>query len=85
MSREAARSEARQGMLRSAGVVSAAVAVSRITGVMRESVLSALFGASATFDAYVLGYRIPNLARDLFADGALAAAFVPPFTRYLAT
>jgi putative peptidoglycan lipid II flippase len=78
-------SAARHGMLRSAGVVSVAVAISRVTGLMRESVLSGLFGASATFDAYVLGYRIPNLARDLFADGALSAAFVPTFTRYLAT
>jgi len=73
------------GILRSAGVVSAAIAVSRVTGLLRESVLGWLFGASAVFDAYVLGYRIPNLARDLFAEGALASAFVPTFTRYLAT
>ncbi len=66
-------------------MVSAAVAVSRVTGLVRESVLGWLFGASATFDAYVLGYRIPNLARDLFAEGALASAFVPTFTRSLAT
>jgi putative peptidoglycan lipid II flippase len=74
-----------RGLLRSAGVISAAVLVSRITGLLRESVLSWLFGASAIFDAYVLGYRIPNLARDLFAEGALASAFVPTFTRYLST
>jgi putative peptidoglycan lipid II flippase len=77
--------KARPGLLKSAGIVSAAVLVSRITGLARESVLSALFGAGATFDAYVLGYRIPNLARDLFAEGALASAFVPTFSRYLAT
>jgi putative peptidoglycan lipid II flippase len=59
--------------------------VSRVTGFLRETVLSWLFGAGATFDAYVLGYRIPNLARDLFAEGALASAFVPTFSRYLAT
>src|SRR5205085_2867390 len=41
--------------------------------------------AGAVFDAYVLGYRIPNLARDLFAEGALSSAFVPTFTRYLST
>ncbi len=50
---------------------------------MRESVLSWLFGAGAVYDAYVLGYRIPNLARELFAEGALSFAFVPTFTRYL--
>src|SRR5579863_6020978 len=71
--------------MRSAGIVSAAIAVSRITGLVRESVLSWLFGAGATYDAYVLGYRIPNLARELFAEGALSSAFVPTFSRYLAT
>ena len=52
---------------------------------MRESVLSWLFGAGAIYDAYVLGFRIPNLARELFAEGALSSAFVPTFTRYLTT
>ena len=78
-------SERPAGLLRSAGIISLAVAASRVTGLVRESVLSGLFGAGAMFDAYVLGYRIPNLARDLFAEGALASAFVPTFTRYLAT
>ncbi len=73
------------GLLRSAGVASIAISASRVTGLVRESVLSWLFGASATYDAYVVGYRIPNLARDLFAEGAFASAFVPAFTRYLAT
>ncbi len=73
------------GLIRSAGIVSAAITVSRITGLVRESVLSWLFGAGATFDAYVLGYRIPNLARELFAEGALSSALVPTFTRYLST
>ena len=73
------------GLLKSAGIVSAGVMTSRITGLVRESVLGWLFGAGATYDAYVLGYRIPNLARELFAEGALSSAFVPTFTRYLAT
>jgi len=72
-------------LLKSAGIISAAVVASRITGLIRESVLSWMFGAGATFDAYVLGYRIPTLARELFAEGALSSAFVPTFTRYLAT
>jgi putative peptidoglycan lipid II flippase len=72
-------------LLKSAGIISLAVATSRITGLFRESVLGWLFGASATFDAYVLGYRVPNLARDLFAEGSLSSAFVPTFSRYLAT
>ncbi len=73
------------GIFRSAGIISAAVAVSRLTGLVRESVLSWLLGAGATFDAYAVGYRLANLARDLFADGALSSAFVPTFTRYLTT
>jgi putative peptidoglycan lipid II flippase len=73
------------GLVKSAGIVSASITISRITGLLRESVLSGLFGAGATYDAYVLGYRIPNLARELFAEGALSFAFVPTFTRYLAT
>ena len=71
--------------LRSAGVVSAAVVLSRITGVVREMVMARLFGAGAVYDAFLLGFRIPNLTRNLFAEGALSSAFVPTFTRYLST
>ncbi len=74
-----------KGLLQSAGVVSAAIGFSRITGFARETVLGWLLGAGAVFDAYVLGYRVPNLARDLFAEGALASAFVPAFTKALAS
>ena len=73
------------GLLRSAGAVSAAVAGSRITGMAREMILARLFGAGEIFDAYLLGFRIPNLARNLFAEGALSAAFVPIFSQYLET
>ena len=81
----APRPASRESFLKSAGITSAAIAVSRITGLVRESVLGWLFGASATFDAYAVGYRVANLARDLFAEGALSSAFVPTFTRYLTT
>jgi putative peptidoglycan lipid II flippase len=69
---------------RSAGIVSIAVFMSRITGLMRESVMARLFGAGLVYDAFMLGFRIPNLTRDLFAEGALSSAFVPTFTDYLA-
>ena len=59
--------------------------LSRITGLVREMVMARLFGAGAVYDAFLLGFRIPNLTRDLFAEGALSSAFVPIFTRYLAT
>jgi putative peptidoglycan lipid II flippase len=71
-------------IVRSAGVVSIAIALSRVTGLLREAVMSSLFGAGAIYDAFVVGFRIPNLTRDLFAEGALSSAFVPVFSRYLA-
>ena len=57
---------------------------SRVLGLVRDQVLSYYFGASDAMDAYRVGFRFPNLFRDLFAEGAMSAAFVPTFTRYLA-
>lgn len=70
-------------VVRSAGVASAAIGMSRVTGLVREIVMARLFGASLAYDAFLLGFRIPNLTRDLFAEGALSSAFVPTFTEYL--
>src|SRR3954470_1841750 len=50
---------------------------------IREMVMARLIGAGEIYDAFLLGMRIPNLARNLFAEGALSAAFVPIFTQYL--
>ncbi len=72
-------------IVRSAGIVSAAVLTSRISGVAREIVMARLFGAGQVYDAFLLGFRIPNLTRDLFAEGALSSAFIPTFSQYLAT
>ena len=58
---------------------------SRVLGLVREQVLASLFGASSATDAYNVAFRIPNLLRDLFAEGAMSAAFVPTFTRRLTT
>jgi putative peptidoglycan lipid II flippase len=63
--------------------MSFAVALSRVTGLVREMVMSRLFGASMPYDAFRIGFQIPNLTRDLFAEGALSSAFVPVFTDYL--
>lgn len=59
------------------------MALSRITGLVREMVMARLFGAGQVYDAFLLGFRIPNLTRDLFAEGALSSAFVPVFTQHL--
>jgi len=66
-------------------MVSVAMAMSRVTGLVREIVMARLFGAGFVYDAFLLGFRIPNLTRDLFAEGALSSAFVPIFTQTLAT
>src|SRR6266404_5082954 len=68
---------------RSARTVSLAVLGSRVLGLVREQVLAALFGANREFDAFVTAFRIPNLLRDLFAEGALSAAFVTTFSQKL--
>jgi putative peptidoglycan lipid II flippase len=70
-------------IIRSAGVVSLAVLGSRLTGLLREIAMARLFGAGMSYDAFLLAFRIPNLTRDLFAEGALSSAFVPTFTEYL--
>jgi len=74
-----------ENVVRSAGVVSAAVLLSRLTGLAREIAMARLFGAGVIYDAFVIGFRIPNLMRDLFAEGALSSAFVPTFASYLLT
>jgi putative peptidoglycan lipid II flippase len=66
---------------RAAGLVSAMTLVSRVLGLVREVVFAALLGAGYHSDAFRIGFRIPNLLRDLFAEGALSAAFVPTYAR----
>src|SRR5213593_3480940 len=65
---------------RRAGVVGAATLLSRVLGLVREQVMAALFGAGFATDAFNVAFRIPNLLRDLFAEGAMSSAFVPIFT-----
>lgn len=67
----------------SASKISFAVLISRVLGVIRESLFAKLFGSGLYAEAYVVAYRIPNLLRDLFAEGALSSAFVPTFTKTL--
>jgi putative peptidoglycan lipid II flippase len=70
-------------LARSAGLISIATMASRVLGVAREAVLASFFGAGTEMDAFNVAFRIPNLLRDLFAEGAMTAAFVPTFTRTL--
>src|SRR5437764_7746254 len=72
-------------LARSAGLIGAATMTSRVLAVARETVIAYLFGAGNDMDAYNVAFRLPNLLRDLFAEGAISAAFIPTFTRTLAT
>jgi putative peptidoglycan lipid II flippase len=74
---------ARAQLARRAGVVSAAVLTSRVLGLIREQTFAVFFGAGRELDAFITAFRIPNLLRDLFAEGALSAAFVTTFTQKL--
>ncbi|GAB4339766.1 MAG: murein biosynthesis integral membrane protein MurJ [Desulfobulbaceae bacterium] len=67
---------------KSAGAVSVAVMASRVLGLIREQVFAGMFGAGYAYDAFVVAFRIPNLLRDLFGEGALSAAFVTVFSDY---
>jgi putative peptidoglycan lipid II flippase len=59
----------------------AATLISRVMGLVREQVFAVLFGAGVATDAFNIAFRIPNLLRDLFAEGAMSSALVPTFTR----
>src|SRR5438128_6878070 len=80
--REAAPATKQTSVARSAGIVSIAVMFSRLLGLVREQVFAYYFGAGFIYDAYVVAFRIPNVLRDLFAEGALSVAFVMVFTDY---
>ena len=73
----------RTSLAGSAGLVSIATFLSRIGGLVREQLFASLMGAGFYSDAFVVAFRIPNLLRDLLAEGALSTAFVPTFIQRL--
>ena len=73
----------RDGLTRAAGIVGLATLTSRVLGLVRDQALAYRFGAGDRMDAFLVALRIPNLLRELFAEGAMNAAFVPVFTRCL--
>ncbi len=68
---------------RAAGVIALAVLCSRVLGLVRWMVFGALFGGGRLMDVYITAFRIPNLLRDLVAEGALSTAFVTTFSKTL--
>ena len=64
-------------LIKAAATVSGLTFLSRITGLIRENITAALFGAGPMTDAFFVAFRIPNLLRRMFAEGAFSQAFVP--------
>src|SRR5438309_11580578 len=76
--------EDRRGSTRAAGIVGMAILSSRLLGLIREMVFAGLFGAGKYLDAFLMAFRLPNLLRDLFAEGALSTAFITTFSGKIA-
>src|SRR4051812_8524345 len=74
------RSPGLSSVLRAAGAMGIATFLSRILGLVREQVFAVMFGAGNATDAFNVAFRIPNLLRDLFAEGAMSSSLVPTFT-----
>ncbi len=67
------------------GAVAVATLISRIAGFLRDMFIAERFGTGTLSDLFYIGYRIPNMLRELFAEGALSSAFIPSLSRTLAT
>src|SRR5690606_36875835 len=65
------------------GTIGALTLVSRVLGMVRDMLMARFVGAGAASDAFLIAWRLPNLFRALFAEGAFAAAFVPMFNRIM--
>ena len=70
----------KRNIARAAGVIGLATIISRIMGMVRDMVVSRLFGAGFATDAFFAAFQIPNMLRRFFAEGALTSAFVPTFS-----
>ena len=71
-----------RSVVKAAGLIGVATFSSRILGFVRDMVLARLFGATPAADAFFVAYRVPNLLRELFAEGSMSSAFIPVFTEY---
>jgi putative peptidoglycan lipid II flippase len=67
---------------RAAGLMSIATFISRILGYVKDMILAKFFGATGIADTFFVAFRIPNLLRELFAEGSMSSAFIPVLTEY---
>ena len=78
-------SEDKRVSTKATSIVGLAVLCSRVLGLIREQVFAGLFGAGRNLDAFLMAFRLPNMLRDLFAEGALSTAFITTFSQKIAT
>src|SRR5437870_5223702 len=71
-----------RSVVKAAGLIGVATFSSRILGFVRDMVLARVFGATPEADAFFVAYRVPNLLRELFAEGSMSSAFIPVFMEY---
>jgi len=67
---------------RAAGLMSVATLISRMLGYVKDMILAGFFGATVMADTFFVAFRIPNLLRELFAEGSMSSAFIPVLTEY---
>lgn len=76
------RKEEKGKIARAAGLMSVATLISRILGYIKDMILARFFGATGIADTFFVAFRIPNLLRELFAEGSMSSAFIPVLTEY---
>ncbi len=75
----------RRALTSAAGLIGLFTLLSRVLGLLREMIVAWLFGTRAAADAFYVAFRLPNLLRELVAEGSMSAGFIPVFTQYLST
>ena len=74
--------DAKGKIAKAAGLMSAATFISRILGFVRDMIFAFYFGATGTSDTFFQAFKIPNLLRELLAEGSMSSAFIPVLTEY---
>ena len=76
------RRDEKRRIAKAAGIMSVATFISRILGYVKDMILANFFGATGIADTFFVAFRIPNLLRELFAEGSMSSAFIPVLTEY---
>lgn len=76
------RGDEKRRIAKAAGIMSVATFISRILGYVKDMILANFFGATGIADTFFVAFRIPNLLRELFAEGSMSSAFIPVLTEY---